>query len=174
MEEYLCRRFGLNLGEIVQIYWETTELGLSPGTTIRFFLNDSKNDWLVCAKMNYCLVGSNNADDEILPFEWRGKAPLSVIVTNLSDDSKEDNKVKVIDPLLVQLQSKLGWKPDVGSDDLQAGFPDHLTLNPSAAEILDQLNACQEIALDETGNDVRDKVYWILALQSLLAVHGSK
>jgi hypothetical protein len=94
-------------------------------------------------------------------------------MTNLSDDSEEDDEVKVIDPLPVQLQSTLWCKPDVGSDDLQAGFPNHVTLNPSRADILDQLNARQEIAPDETGKDVRDKVYRILVLQSLLQVRGS-
>jgi hypothetical protein len=52
---------------------------------------------------------------------------------------------------------------------LQAGFLDQVTLNPSPADSLDQLNARQEIAPDESGDDHADKVYCIFAL---LAVHG--
>jgi hypothetical protein len=175
-EEYLCTQFGLNLGEIVQIYRETAELGLHPGTTLRFFVSpffDSKKDWLLCGGTNYCLVALGNADDEILPLEVRGKAPLGVIVTDLSDDSDEENEVKVINPGPVKLQSTSRCKTDVGSDWLEAGFPDHVTLNPSPGEILDQLNARQEISPDEISNDLRDQVYRISALQSLLQVRGS-
>jgi hypothetical protein len=82
-------------------------------------------------------------------------------VTDLSDDSQEEDEVKVIDPQPGQLQSTSKCKPEMGSDDLEVGFLDHVTLNPSPGEILDQLNARQEIAPDETSIDVRDKVYRI-------------
>jgi hypothetical protein len=72
-EEYLCKRFGLNLGEIVQLYWETAKLGSPPRMTLRFFVNDLKKDWLLCGGTNYCLVGFGNANDEILPFEGRAR-----------------------------------------------------------------------------------------------------
>jgi hypothetical protein len=128
----------------LRIYQETAKLGLPSKTTLRFFVNDSKKDWLLHGGANYCLVGLGHADDEILPFEGRGKAPLRVRVANLSDDFEEEDEVKIINPRPVQLQSMLGCKPDVESDDLEAGFPDHVTLNPSPKEILNQLNARQE------------------------------
>jgi hypothetical protein len=158
-EEYLCRWFFLNLGEIMQVYQETAKPGSSPETTVGFDVNDLKKDWLVCAGTTYCLVGSDNADVQSLIFKRSGKAQLPVIVMDPFDDSEEDNEVKVINPPPVHLQSSSGCKPDVGSDDLQVGLPDHITLNPSPREICDQVTASLEIAPDESSNDNANNVY---------------
>jgi hypothetical protein len=56
----------------------------------------------------YCLVGSSNADNQILSFKHNGKVSLRVILTDLFDVFEEVNEVKVIDPPPLQLKSSLG------------------------------------------------------------------
>jgi hypothetical protein len=170
-EDYLCTRFGLSLREIVQIYRETDKLGSPGGTTERFYLSPYsvlQKDWILRGGRNYCLACLGDAQAETSPLEVKGKAPVGVIVTKLSDDSDQEDEVKVINPWPVKLDSKLGSKPDVGADWLEGGFPDQVSLNPSLREILDQLNKRQDIAPDV----VRPQVYRMSVLMLFCASRG--
>ncbi len=56
-EEYLCGRFGLEIGEIVRICRDISEPGYLVGSTVPFHLNDSNKVWLLRAGSSYSLVG---------------------------------------------------------------------------------------------------------------------
>jgi hypothetical protein len=100
LEDYLCGRFGLLPGEIVRICQEDPEPGFTAGSIFSFNVNESKKVWVLQAGFSYNLVGRGDEDESTEPrlSKGKGKAPL---LTDLSDDSDDDEDVKVIDPRLV-------------------------------------------------------------------------
>jgi hypothetical protein len=103
-----------------------------------------------------------------LPSKGKEKAPL---VTKLSNDSDDDEDVKVIDPPIGPRDSFPEPIPEWLSTPVVDISADEVALDPSNEEILEQLSADQAIAPVER-EDHLPKVYRISALHSLLQVWG--
>jgi hypothetical protein len=98
-EDYLCGRFGLLPREIVRICRKDPKPGYIPGIIVSFDVNKLKKVWMLRAGFSYNLVGRGDEDELTQPPLSKGKEK-EPLVTDLSDDSDDDEDVKVIDPQL--------------------------------------------------------------------------